>query len=171
MHKRNLEILRKMLVSMDFLPQTARVWIYPSNRLLTGEEEVQITADLTAYLSKWASHGTLVRSAFELRYHQFIVIAADDNQHIGGCSLDELAHFIQALEQKYNLLLLDKMNVSYRHEDKIYYVPLTDFKKLVQHKKVDGNTIVFNNLVTNLYEYEQVWETPMIDSWHNRFLK
>ncbi len=155
---------------MDSLPQTARVWIYPSNRLLTGEEEAQITADLTAYLSNWASHGTLVRSAFELRYHQFIVIAADDNQHIGGCSLDELAHFIQDLEQKYNLLLLDKMNVSYRHEDKIYYVPLTDFKKLVQHKKVDGNTIVFNNLVTNLYEYEQAWETPMIDSWHNRFL-
>ena len=91
MHKRNLEILRKMLVSMDSLPQTARVWIYPSNRLLTGEEEAQITADLTAYLSNWASHGTLVRSAFELRYHQFIVIAADDNQHIGGCSLDELA--------------------------------------------------------------------------------
>ena len=46
-----------------------------------------------------------------------------------------------------------------------------DFKKLAQQKKVDNQTIVFNNLVTNLYEYQHAWETPMEHSWHNRFLK
>ena len=160
-----------MLVDFNTLQDTARVWIYPCNRLLTEEERIQISADLKAYLSSWASHGQSVRCAFEIPYDRFIVIAADENQHIGGCSLDELAHFIQDLERKHNLLLLDKMNVSYRHEGEIYYVPLVDFKKLAQQKKVDNQTIVFNNLVTNLYEYQHAWETPMEHSWHNRFLK
>ena len=149
-----------MLVDFNTLQDTARVWIYPCNRLLTEEERTQISADLKAY-----------RCAFEIPYDRFIVIAADENQHIGGCSLDDLAHFIQDLERKHNLLLLDKMNVSYRHEGEIYYVPLVDFKKLAQQKKVDNQTIVFNNLVTNLYEYQHSWETPLENSWHNRFLK
>ena len=160
-----------MLVDFNTLEDTARVWIYPANRVLTSEELSKITTDLSEYLSTWASHGKSVRCAFQIRYDRFIVIAADENQHIGGCTLDELAHFIQDLERKHHLLLLDKMNVSYRHEDEIYYVPLVDFKKLAQQKKVDNQTIVFNNLVTNLYEYQHAWETPMEHSWHNRFLK
>ena len=50
--------------------------------------------------------------------------------------MDDLAHFIQDLEHKHNLLLLDKMNVSYRHEGEIYYVPLVDFKKVAAMKKI-----------------------------------
>ena len=160
-----------MLVNFNDLSDTARVWIYPCNRLLNQEEISHITADISQYLSSWASHGKGVKCGFQLRYDRFIVIAADDNQHIGGCSLDDLAHFIQALEQKYHLLLLDKMNVSYRRGNEICYIPLSDFKKLAQQKKVDEETIVFNNLVTNLYEYRHFWETPMSNSWHNRFLK
>ena len=42
-----------MLVDFDTLQDTARVWIYPCNRLLTEEERTQISADLKAYLSSW----------------------------------------------------------------------------------------------------------------------
>ena len=160
-----------MLIDFNTLPDTAKVWIYPANRLLNAEELSQIKADLTAFLDSWVSHTQRVRCDFQIPYDRFIVIAADDNQHIGGCSLDELAHFIQELEKKHNLLLLDKMNVSFRHEGEICYIPLVDFKKLAQQKKVDNHTIVFNNLVTNLYEYQHDWEVPMQDSWHNRFLR
>ena len=160
-----------MLIDFNTLPDTAKVWIYPANRLLNAEELSQIKADLTAFLDSWVSHTQRVRCAFQIPYDRFIVITADDNQHIGGCSLDELAHFIQELEKKHNLLLLDKMNVSFRHEGEICYIPLVDFKKLAQQKKVDNHTIVFNNLVTNLYEYQHDWEVPMQDSWHNRFLR
>ena len=31
------------------------------------------------------------------------------------------------------------------------------------------NTIVFNNLVNNIEEYNESWEVPAMDSWHSRF--
>ena len=62
------------------------------------------------------------------------------------------------------------MNVSYRQGEHIAYKPLTDFKKMVKDKAVSAQTIVFNNLVNDKSEYEQYWEVPMAESWHNRFL-
>jgi hypothetical protein len=66
--------------------------------------------------------------------------------------------------------LLDKMNVSYKQGEFIAYKPLQDFRKMAKDKAVSGNTIVFNNLVTNKHEYLHHWEVPASESWHNRFM-
>ncbi|MDO4880724.1 MAG: ABC transporter ATPase [Capnocytophaga sp.] len=160
-----------MFVPFSSLPETSRVWIYQANRELSETEITEIKQLTVEYLNTWAAHGTPIRNSFEIRYSRFLVIAADDNQYIGGCSLDDLGRFIQVLEKKYAIDLLDKMNVSFRKGEEIIYVPLTEFKKMGQQKLVSNETIVFNNLVTNLYEYQRFWETPAIDSWHSRFMK
>ena len=40
---------------------------------------------------------------------------------------------------------------------------------MVKDKAVSKNTIVFNNLVTNISELNENWEVPASESWHNRF--
>ena len=40
---------------------------------------------------------------------------------------------------------------------------------MVKDKAVSAQTIVFNNLVNTKIEYEENWEVPLEDSWHNRF--
>lgn len=160
-----------MFVPFSSLSETSRVWIYQANRELSSNEITEIKQLTIEYLNSWTAHGKPIRNSFEIRYNRFLVIAADDDQYIGGCSLDDLGRFIQVLEQKYNINLLDKMNVSFRKEEEIYYVPLIDFKKMAQQKLVSNETIVFNNLVSNLYEYQHFWETPAFDSWHSRFMK
>jgi hypothetical protein len=72
------------------------------------------------------------------------------------------------LRTKYKVDLLDKMNVTFKLES-IFYKPLIDFKKMVKDKAVTGNTIVFNNLINNIQEYNESWEVPALDSWHSRF--
>ena len=67
--------------------------------------------------------------------------------------------------------LMDKMNVSYKQGDFIAYKSLLDFKKMAKDKAVSKKTIVFNNLVTNIAEFNENWEVPASESWHNRFLK
>ena len=88
-----------------------------------------------------------------------------------GCSIDASVHFIQQLEKAYSVDLLDKMNVSYKQGEFVAYKTLVDFRKMAKQKAVSKNTIVFNNLVTNLAEYKENWEVPASESWHNRFLK
>ena len=160
-----------MYVDFKELPEDARVWIYQSNRSFTPEEQAQLTTQLKAYLEEWTAHGSELWASFEIRYNRFIVIGANQNVHaVSGCSLDALVRFIQQLEQAYNVTLLDRMNVSYRQGEYIAYKPLIEFKKMVKDKAVSAQTIVFNNLVNTKWEYEEHWEVPLQESWHNRFL-
>jgi hypothetical protein len=160
-----------MYIDFKELPEDARVWIYQSNRSFTPEEQVQLTTQLKAYLEEWTAHGSELLASFEIRYNRFIVIGANQNVHaVSGCSLDALVRFIQQLEQAYNVTLLDRMNVSYRQGEYIAYKPLIEFKKMVKDKAVSAQTIVFNNLVNTKWEYEEYWEVPLQESWHNRFL-
>ena len=84
-------------------------------------------------------------------------------------SKDKSWAVIQSLEQKYSVDLLDKMNVTFKLGEHIAHKPLIDFKKMVKDKAVTENTIVFNNLVNNVEEYNESWEVAAIDSWHSRF--
>lgn len=160
-----------MLVDFNILPETSRVWIYQSNRSFTDEELEEINAKLGHFISEWSSHGKGLQAGFEIKYKRFIVIALNqDIQAATGCSIDASVAFIQQLEKDYNVDLLDKMNVSFKQGDFVAYKPLKDFRKMAKDKAVSKNTIVFNNLVTNIAEYKEGWEVPASDSWHGRFI-
>ncbi len=159
-----------MYVDFESLKDTSRVWIYQASRSFTDEEVEEISQKLKDFINQWTAHGVGLHASFQIKYNRFIVIALDqDVQEATGCSIDASVHFIQQLEQAYNVSLLDKMNVSYKHGDFIAYKPLTEFKKMAKNKSVSPSTIVFNNLVTNKHEFETIWEVPAKDSWHSRF--
>ena len=75
----------------------------------------------------------------------------------------------QNLEQKYSVDLLDKMNVTFKNGEFVAHKTLIEFKKMVKDKAVTGSTIVFNNLVNSIEEFNESWEVPAEDSWHSRF--
>ena len=159
-----------MYVPFDNLPEESRIWIYPSNRKFSDEEVSEIEKLLEEFLNKWSAHGTALEASFTIRYSRFIIIAINQEVHQAtGCSLDSSVAFIQSLEQKYNVDLLDKMNVSFKQGEFITYKPLLDFKKLAKDRSVSENTIVFNNLVNTIAEMKESWEVPASDSWHSRF--
>lgn len=161
-----------MLVPFSSLPDHARVWIYPSSRPFTLEEKQAISEKLSQFLNQWATHGTPLKTGFDLPYDHFIVIGLDEEvQGASGCSIDASVHLIQQLEVQFDLVLLDKMNVCYREKNTIHYTPLKEFRKLAKTPKVTLETIVFNNLVVDKAEYNSLWEVPAFDSWHARFIK
>ena len=122
------------------------------------------------FLSNWSSHGTSLESSSQIKYNRFIIIAVNQEFHAAtGCSIDASVLFIQNLEQKYSVDLLDKMNVAFKQGEVITYKTLLDFKKLAKDKSVSENTIVFNNLVNTIEEMKESWEVPASDSWHSRF--
>ena len=160
-----------MLVDFNTLPEDSRVWIYQCNRSFTDGEIKEISSKLDAFIENWTAHGGDLESGYEIVYKRFIVIALNQNLNKAtGCSIDSSVHFIQQLEKEYHVDLMDKMNVSYKQGEFIAYKPLLEFKKMAKEKAVSGNTIVFNNLVTNIAEFREYWEVPAKESWHSRFL-
>jgi len=160
-----------MLVNFNILPETSRVWIYQANRSFTENELEEISSKLNAFIEQWTAHGSDLQSGYEIKYKRFIILGLNQDLNTAtGCSIDASVRFIQQLEEDYNVDLLDKMNVSYKQGEYVAYKTLKDFRKMAKQKAVSKNTIVFNNLVTNIAEYKENWEVPASESWHNRFL-
>lgn len=160
-----------MLADFNTLPDSSRVWIYQANRSFSDQELSEIKTDLITFLENWTAHGNNLKAGFEIKYNRFLVIALDQSgQSATGCSIDASVHFIQHLEKKYQVELLDKMNVSFKQGEYIAYKSLLDFKAMAKQKSISKNTIVFNNLVATKGEYEEHWEVPASESWHARFV-
>lgn len=159
-----------MLVGFKELPSEARIWIYQSNRPFTEAELPELRTLLDTFLEQWTAHGQNLKAGYDLPYNRFIVIGLDQSQaSASGCSIDASVHFIQGLEQKYSVDLLDKMNVTYKQGEFVAHKALMDFKNMAKQRAVGPNTVVFNNLVATKGEYEENWEVPAKESWHARF--
>ena len=161
-----------MLVDFNTLPEESRVWIYQANRSFSEEEIEEIESKLTVFIENWTAHGSDLQAGYLFKYKRFIIIGINQNfNKASGCSIDESVRFIQELESQYQVDLLDKMNVSYKQGDFVAYKTLIDFKQMAKDKAVSKNTIVFNNLVTTIAEFNENWEVPASESWHSRFVK
>jgi len=111
-----------MLVDFNDLPETSRVWIYQANRSFTLEELEEIKEKLDQFVTQWTAHGADLRAGYEIKYKRFITIGLDQGVNAAsGCSIDASVHFIQGLEQLYNVDLLDKMNVSFKQGEFVAY--------------------------------------------------
>ena len=159
-----------MFVPFNQLPGHARVWIYPSNRELSKSEISKIENLAEDFLNQWTSHGADLQAGLHLPYDRFIVLGLNESiQSTSGCSIDASVRFIQSLEADFDIVLLDKMNVTFKNQNTIDHIPLNEFRTKAKRKQVAPDVIVFNNLVLNKIEYETLWEVPASSSWHSRY--
>jgi len=159
-----------MFIPFENLPEDSKIWIYQSNRKFSDDEMIDIENDLKVFIENWSAHGTGLEASYLLKYNRFIILAVNQEvQQVTGCSIDSSVAFIQKLEQKYDVDLLDKMNVTFKNGEHIAHKSLIDFKRMAKEKAVTANTIVFNNLVNSIEEFNENWEVPACDSWHSRF--
>ena len=160
-----------MFVDYRELPDNSRVWIYQSNREYTQTEIDFIKEKAEAFVEQWTRHGQDLKGSFTIKYNQFLILGVDEGfNHVSGCSIDASVHFVQAIEKALGLDMMDKMNVSFKVGDHINIVKMSAFKQFAQENKIDGNTVVFNNMIATKSELETNWEVPASQSWHQRFL-
>ncbi len=161
-----------MIKDKNELSGESRVWIFPSSRKLSPEEQTVISETLTTFLSDWRSHDADMIAAFEFVYDRFIIVYLDETQNeVSGCGIDKLTAIFLKFQEQFDIELLDKMNVTFKQGEYIQYQPLIKFRKLVKDGSVSKKTIVFNNLVNTKSEFEAAWEIPAEMSWHNRYFK
>lgn len=152
---------------MSFSPQS-RVWVYQSNRKFSPAEEIEILTKLEGFTNQWKAHGNELLAKAEIRYGFFIVLIVDESQaNVTGCSIDSSVRFIKDIEQTYSVDLFNRFNLAYKLNDEVIVNGKEDFETLVSIKKIDENTIVFNNMVQNLNELNTKWEIPFKNSWHS----
>ncbi len=151
---------------MIFSPQS-KVWIYQSNRQFTTTEAEEIQQKLNSFTAQWTAHGHQLKAKAEIPYNFFIVLIVDqDSASATGCSIDSSVKVIKEIEQAYGVDLFDRFNMAYKIDNEVHVNTKEDFETLITIKKITPQTVVFNNLVQTLEEYQQKWEVPIENSWH-----
>jgi len=152
------------------LPLQSKVWIYQSSRELTEDEARQITALLHDFVQQWTSHSRKVIAKGAVLYNRFVVLAADETAFtVSGCSIDSSVNFIRQLERQFNLSLFDRLAIAYRDNGKIHVAGRDEFQHLINRGIVTQDTIVFNNLVSTVHDFQHRWEVPLSESWHVKY--
>jgi hypothetical protein len=143
-----------MFTEYKNLPNNSRVWIYQSDREFTNNEIEFISEKAIDFINQWTRHGDDLKGSFTIKYNQFLVLAVDESfNNVSGCSIDSSVRFIKELENELQLDLMDKMNVTFKDNDNINLVKLSDFQKFAAAQKITTETIVFNNMVATKEDF------------------
>ncbi|MDB5136708.1 MAG: transporter ATPase [Mucilaginibacter sp.] len=153
---------------MQFSEQS-RVWIYQSDKELSDVQVEQILDHLNNFAAEWTAHNHQLKAKAEIRYNRFLILIVDESQAgASGCSIDKSVNFMKKLEQQFDIKLFDRFNFAYREGEQVLSAPRHQFEELLKTKKINSETIVFNNLVHDLQQLETKWEVPFKDSWHQQ---
>ena len=159
-----------MFTAYKNLPNNSRVWIYQSDREFNNKEVELINEESEDFINQWTRHGDDLKGSFTIKYNHFLVLAVDESyNNISGCSIDSSVRFIQQLQNKLQLDLINKMNISFKDNNNINILKLSDFQRFIKEEKITPETIVFNNMINTKYGFENNWEVSIMQSWHKRF--
>lgn len=155
----------------DFNTQS-KVWIFMAETTFSDKDLNFIIPSLEKFLSQWNTHGSYIKSGFELIENQFIVIIADETiSPASGCSIDSLLRFIKWLENKLGCSLTNRMNIAYKKSEKLCVTDLFSFKKAIKNGEILHNCKVYNNSISTLADFREQWLLPLEKSWARRFVQ
>jgi hypothetical protein len=161
-----------MFIPFEEIPPGSRIWIYQSDRKLSGEEINIIHNKTKTFLNDWAAHGSKMACSAKIFHDQFLVLTVfEDFQQPSGCSIDSSVHFIQSLERQFNLNFMDRSKVAFFKEGEVQLTSIPEIKKLIAEGAIQEDTLIFNNLIDRKAYLENNWLIPAKTSWLNRYFK
>ena len=127
-----------MFTAYKNLPNNSRVWIYQSDREFNNKEVELIKEESEDFINQWTRHGDDLKGSFTIKYNHFLVLAVDESyNNISGCSIDSSVRFIQQLQNKLQLDLINKMNISFKDNNNINILKLSDFQRFIKEEKTN----------------------------------
>jgi hypothetical protein len=161
-----LHSLLYMHVAFDNLPPRARVWIYQASRPLDEAELVQLLPRLAAFAEEWTSHGRQLAASAQFLHRQFLVIGLDEEvSGASGCSIDASVRFVQELEQRLGVTLLEKSRMAFLAEGELQTFTRRELREAIAAGQITADTPYFNNTLATKGELDAHWPAPAGQTW------
>lgn len=159
-------------VPFETLPQSARVWVFGSERALDDSAAARLLAEVDHFLVRWQAHGHPLTCARDWRHDRFLTIAVDQRTAgASGCSIDGLYRALRASEAALYTRLLGGGMLFYRQASgEIVAASRAEFVALAGNGRVGGDTTVFDLTLDTLAEWWERFEAPARANWHVQLL-
>jgi hypothetical protein len=159
-----------MYIEFNEMPAHTRLWVYQANKNWTKEDEARIGKILIGFCDTWKSHGAEVEASFELFHTRFIVLGVNEqNNKVGGCSIDSSVAAIKYIEEQVSLNLFDRTQIVYWQGDNLTSIPLAKIKEAISAGEISEDTLVFDNLIQVKEQLESSWQVKIKDTWLNKY--
>jgi hypothetical protein len=154
-------------VDFSQLPDAARVWVFASDRALSGDESRMLLDEVDRFLAAWKAHGAPLRSGREWRDDRFLAIGVDPTaEQASGCSIDGLFRGLQALERALSTGLVAGGRVFSRDENgKPQLAHRKELASLVAQGVIGDDTEVFDTSLTDAKAWRERFVLPARESW------
>ena len=158
------------IVPFEQLPDSARLWVFASDRELMGDDARAVLSTVDEFLSGWKAHGVPLVCARDWRDDRFLAIGVDVNaENASGCSIDGLFRALQQLERSVASKLVGGGRAFYRATTGIEVSPRDQFVDRVKRGEVPRSTPVFDTGVTAASAWRTRFEQPADASWTARY--
>jgi len=157
----------------DSLPDSARVWINPTNRGLTPEEQKVVLQALSDFIATWSSHGRKVVAEAVIAADRFVITAGHvPGGDVSGCGIDASVHALGGIAQALDFGWAPALDVFFRLDDQVTQTDRGAFSKLASNGAVTPDTIVYDTSLTTLGDLRRGgFELPARRSWHGRVFR
>lgn len=158
-----------MEVSFNTLPETARIWIYQSNRPFNKNEREILSTNLSSFLQGWTAHGSELKASFDLPYDHFVVIGLDESAtDASGCSIDGLFRMLQETGTSLGIDFFNRELIAFKESNAVRLVARKDLKEFLS--VAGGSALTFNNLIANRKALQHEWLVAADTTWLNRYI-
>jgi hypothetical protein len=157
-------------LGLETLPDSARIWIYQSNRALSHDESIQLEMAAQQFVSGWNAHGQKLTAGFEFLHSHFLVLAVDESVHAAsGCSIDTSVALVRHFNDSFKIDFLDRTKVAVFDNEEAVLLDLSELKNAVVQGKLAPESEVFNNLLSTLGDFRNNWIVPASETWLKRY--
>ncbi len=160
-----------MYVDPHKMSDSARVWVYSSNRFFSKNEVQEIKEHLKSFVDQWTAHSSNLKATADIRFKRHIIIAVDENwEKASGCSIDSSVKFIQRLGEKYGFDGLDRLHYTYMNEGEAQIMAHQDLNEAYENGEINDETLFVNPLVKTWAEYNNAFLTSLKSSFLHKFI-
>ena len=157
-----------MLIPFNKMPDYARVWVYQANKKLPDSQVRKIQQILEDQINNWAAHGADLAGSVQILHSRFVIVAVDELQNqVSGCSIDASTRWLKDIGTEMNIDFFDR-SVVFLQNNELQTVEINKIKSLITDDILTPNTLIFNNLVSNIKEFKNNWNVKASDSWMKR---
>lgn len=158
------------IVQFSQLPDSARLWVFASDRELTGDSAAAVLGAVDDFLDGWKAHGVPLVCARDWRDNRFLAIGVDVNaENASGCSIDGLFRALQQLERSIGSRLVGGGRVFYRTAAGIEMASRDQFIECVKRGELAKTTSVFDVGVSAASAWRTRFEQPAGSGWTARY--
>ena len=161
-----------MLVEFKNIASKARIWIYQADRPFSENDLQVIASETSRFLEHWAAHGAQLKTAFDIRFNQFLILALDEQfNQSSGCSIDGSVHFIQQLGQQLNVDFFNRTLVAFYDKGSVKMESLSEAKPKLENGELNEGLLTFNNLITKVKDLDNEWIVPVTETWLKKYMR